>query len=358
MKSLKKALSLVALVSTFSFIQAQPTSLLKEKPNINKKEFTIPKRLSNYFKKYPFEFIEISKAAKNQKEKTFYYLPKQFLELHANELVTLAKIAGKDSWSIFSEINYLTDKNGKEKMSFQEAYNFILKLNKSFNITNFNRYETSDLMKDNLKNSDICYNQEKPIALVIQNKNDEENVFAHTNWINNLSKLKEQYKLFIYEAEKDSVAFSCIKKTAEKYGKISLLVLAGHGNEISLNLGKPEKEIYPLTKKEIIPYERFYLDITDKKEFKEQEKYIKKDAKIILASCSTGNGREYKNNLANMIAKTLPGRTIYSPEDEAKTPLFEFNEECNKKSLKKIIFYGEFLKTGYKEITYITKYNK
>ncbi len=223
-----------------------------------------------------------------------------------------------------------------------------------FNISYFSRYNNSNILKNNIKNIDLNYNSDKPIALIIQNKNDSWHAFATQKHIQNIEKFNIGYKTFVYEAENDSLAFKYIKETAEKYGKISLLMIAGHGNQVSLNLGETYQGDLK-TIEEINLYENFYIDISDTNKLKKYTKHLEEGAKIILSSCFTGEGGKETNNLANVIAKAFPGKIVYAPKEEFAVPYTSFIFD-NKGKFEKVIFPDVY---NYdKDITYSVLYQE
>ena len=366
--TIKSYLTTLALAGTLSFTQAQDSSLTKivyateDTVNVDGNSFVIPKRLSESFEKYPCEFLDIHEYT-NKDTTIFWLLPDKQMDQHSSEIVALAEKYKEETWGVYSYIKQLTNKYTSKPKSFTEALDFISELNEEFGITHFYRYKYTNFMQNNLDNLSFMYDSRKPVALVIHTKSDrnhtknmrDHRAFSHSKWRKNLRELSEGYKVFIYEVDNDSAAFSAIKKTSERYKDISVLILGGHGTSSTLRLKKSgmifgKKGV--VTKETLKPYENCYLDITDGKEFKEHAKYLKEDAMIILASCSTGQYKESGENLTNIIAKSFLGRTVYAPVDIAQTPDLIFNDFFCGSTLKDVKYKN---KIGEKVETYKIK---
>jgi len=71
------------------------------------------------------------------------------------------------------------------------------------------------------------------------------------------------------------------------------------------------------------------LDLTDDKILLEASKYLKKDATIILSSCSTGKGERKEENMANYLRKMFPNAgpgKIHSPIAPGSIHRIEFQD--------------------------------
>lgn len=163
----------------------------------------------------------------------------------------------------------------------------------------------------------------RPLALVVfpPHRSDPFICFGR----NQIKTLMEQgYHVVYIEAGKDTNFYDVLKEFGQKQ-KISLLVIAGHGEPTKINLGAEET-----SRKNRPPFEEtHYLDFSDKEEMLKLnlDQYLKEEAVIILESCSTGEGKEKGANMANFIKDVFPGKTIYAPEKPAGPASYEFDNK-------------------------------
>ena len=111
--------------------------------------------------------------------------------------------------------------------------------------------------------------------------------------------MAQGYRVHYYESRTESELFDAIKESSSAQ-KISVLIIAGHSDFGRINLGGTASnrgEIY-------------YLGINDMAEMRELSGYIAEEGVIIIDACSAGVGR---NNIAQVIARTFPGRKIFAP---------------------------------------------
>lgn len=158
------------------------------------------------------------------------------------------------------------------------------------------------------------------LAVVIVAREGRYKFASDTFAINLGRKLKDltnAYKLLIYSINSEQglaeVMQSALALSSRK--KIDLLMIAGHGQQHMTNFGYDalNKRIIGLNRS--IGIEEAIWDVNDRAIFKEIEKYVAGNSKVILFSCLTGKGRSSEVNMANTMAFYLPERLIYAPDE-------------------------------------------
>lgn len=88
-------------------------------------------------------------------------------------------------------------------------------------------------------------------------------------------------------------------------------MLAGHGVRYETSLGAED----PAGRKG--EREELYIDISDEAEMiaLRLADCLAKSSVIILYSCSTGEGREERLNVANLLKKVFPQATVFAPTE-------------------------------------------
>lgn len=137
----------------------------------------------------------------------------------------------------------------------------------------------------------------KPNLLMIYPAIDEEKAFFSASAREMIKKLAASYDVWFATVYDEKDFYKAIRKAP----KIDLLILSGHGTSNNIQLSIPVEGYEDLS----------YIDSEDK-ELKRHLKHLKKDATIFLNSCSTGKGKDKKDNLANTIAALAPGRQVIS----------------------------------------------
>ncbi len=198
-----------------------------------------------------------------------------------------------------------------------------------FGITNFARYDNTSILEDNLKNLE-AYDKKKPVALAICCRHEKGVEFFGTSLGQRLGLLSQGYNLFVCEVDNSPDAFLMIEYIGKKYGQIELLQFSGHGNRLSICLGEYDEALssWPaiIARKNLIPHKQAHISVLNEDEIALAAKYISEKAKVILDSCSTGKGEEEEDNLANFLARALPGRMIFSAPFNVSDTLFTLDE--------------------------------
>lgn len=190
--------------------------------------------------------------------------------------------------------------------------------------------ETLSKIVQNRKGLDV--NEKQPLAVVIYPKLDDNGAFKN----NQMSQLiSRNYQVLYYEAGSDSEVYALLKEVISQSGKkADLFVLGGHGINTSINMGGAEAE---LRSKALKAFESGWLfnfkelmDIADQLgnigdaddiDVSDSDEMIKKnlaellsdESVIVVESCSTGQGMDAGNNVANLMSKVFPQATIYAP---------------------------------------------
>ncbi|MEM4295957.1 MAG: hypothetical protein QXI89_01140 [Candidatus Anstonellales archaeon] len=170
----------------------------------------------------------------------------------------------------------------------------ILRLHEKFNIDYFLRYDKEVLLHLMLAADKDKFKQ-RPIALAVFNKSDYNGAFYREG--RTLNSLLDYFRLIIIEVSSEKEFYQALRDIFEEYGKIELLIIAGHGSANSITLGDGEGE-----EKE--------LDISDKNEISDLSYVFRKGANAILISCETGSRN--KKNIASTLAKALK-INVYAP---------------------------------------------
>ncbi|MBN2121920.1 hypothetical protein JW721_02595 [Candidatus Micrarchaeota archaeon] len=120
----------------------------------------------------------------------------------------------------------------------------------------------------------------RPLLLIAYNKSDDTNVFYLPEIVGEREILerKGHYNIVFVEAENKAELFEKAKKFSEKYFGISDIMIGGHGTAKSIRLG-PGLNGTP---------EGNFLNLLDMKDLEALKGLFADDARVFLASCSTG----------------------------------------------------------------------
>ncbi|MBI5542477.1 MAG: DUF4116 domain-containing protein [Deltaproteobacteria bacterium] len=147
----------------------------------------------------------------------------------------------------------------------------------------------------------------RPIAVYVFPKEDWNNAFADDN----LAALTKHYRVMYYEARSETDFIDALKgATSSKPAEV--LVIGGHGTAsmTAFGAGDPAQEggWSPA-------HEEAYLDFTDARQMKNAQiaECVAPGAKVILKSCSTGEGQDSQTNVANIVSTVFPHADIYAP---------------------------------------------
>ncbi len=175
------------------------------------------------------------------------------------------------------------------KKQYEERMN---ELNLKVEGENKKRYSlpTLDLVSRNW-NSEKA---DKPVALVILNRNDWNGAFLNIDEL--YYSLSDKYYLLITEASEEEEAQEQLKKAKEKFGAISFVLIGGHGEPSQINLGDGDGE-------------KYYIDNKDKDFFNVLKDSTRDGAVVVLQSCSAGKG---DSSIAEELSMGSQ-RTVFAP---------------------------------------------
>jgi len=151
------------------------------------------------------------------------------------------------------------------RLNFAYAFSTIGKektmvLYEKCGIEYFGRY-SKEMLEEAYSSLVPEYKKDRPLLAVVYNKNDWNGSFYASGL--ELDGLREYYKVMLFETDSEKKFSKIMKKTAEDYKPIHLLVLGGHGGSDSIQLGRSNNE-------------KEKLDLTDKKELKK----LKRDLQL------------------------------------------------------------------------------
>ncbi|MDP3639709.1 MAG: hypothetical protein Q8R53_00715 [Nanoarchaeota archaeon] len=261
-------------------------------------------------------------------------LPRELVSEHAEFLLTIAEHCGKRTGAVYEYfLRDLTSKSAER----------VFQRGREQGITHFDRY----FMNHNFPLEECTLeaiakaSPEKPLAVIIHNKNDKTEAFSNARYITELLRVLDHYSVCLFETDNRTEAFRDIERAATAgKKKISLLILGGHGDPYSLNLGEtaaPDDENDEM--KHLEREQERYLSALDGARFAEMEKYISPDGKIVLVSCSTGAKIANGKNLAEVISEAIPHATVYAPQEDTHLDTFVFQGG----ELADVVFYWDGL---------------
>ncbi len=206
-------------------------------------------------------------------------------------------------------------------------------------------------------------NEEGDIALIILPRSDHNGAFANFNAKSRFSDIVQRYRTFAYEVETDKEIVDRMQQVS-KYGKISFLMLCGHGEKQSIELDDRGTEKFFTTifapfdhfaMKErndvLMQYDKSRVDIKDVQngKIKSIANYLAYDALIFLSSCSVGEGGDSNENFASVLANSLKAKRcrVVASQSSFRSGDIRFIYENDK--IKDIIIGngGNTLKLGY-----------
>ena len=136
-------------------------------------------------------------------------------------------------------------------------------------------------------------------------------------------KLIKKFRVIYYEVSTDE-EFKRSLKEATRTKRASLLIVAGHGVAKNLSFGAADPA------REQLESEKKYLDVGDIEKMKGLEKTMVSGGKIVLISCSNGEGGRGANNVANFVANIFQNTTVES----FKTSTRSFLKFCHNQTSK------------------------
>jgi hypothetical protein len=162
-------------------------------------------------------------------------------------------------------------------------------------------------------------NEKGDIAVILLPKSDYNNAFSTFSAKKLYGEIVKNYRTFAFEVNRDEQILERVREVG-RLGQISFLMICGHGekNSIELDYSSELLECHmrlssndPFSTKKLydaqIKYDDTRLDVLDVKggEVDELSAYLKRDAIVLLSSCSVGEGGYYNDNLASNLSHNL-----------------------------------------------------
>jgi len=168
------------------------------------------------------------------------------------------------------------------------------RLHDEFGISYFMRY-TGNTLREILRNASYG-NPGRQVLLAVMNKNDWNDGFYFEP---ELEKMSGHYRLFVIEVMTEREFYRKAREISDRYGKIGAMIIGGHGDEDSINLGDYS--------------EREMIDFSDEAELRRLKDIFSDGPTIVLEACSTGRHRAAIGGMlsrvfeAHLFAPTRPG---------------------------------------------------
>jgi hypothetical protein len=205
------------------------------------------------------------------------------------------------------------------KKEFTKEYERILKDLQDLDIEFLKRFKSPKVVQEIIKNrKNLRGSDSRPLAVIVYPKKDGRGAFEN-NQIEEL--IKRGYRVVYFEAKTDKEAFDAlIAATAAR--PADLLVIGGHGDRTHLALGADDPA------KSEIENEENYIDLSDEEKMKKNNlsERLAKRSVIILESCSTGEGKEGANNVANLLRKIFPHSMVFAPVTPTSVVHYNYDE--------------------------------
>jgi hypothetical protein len=164
-------------------------------------------------------------------------------------------------------------------------------LHRALGITYFMRYSRSMLEAVYANMHEAA--SERPVLAIGFNLADHNGAFYREGLA--LDPLLRGYRVFLFEAGGEKAFYSMLDSIASKQGKLSALVVGGHGNPGSVQLGGND--------------EQGQLDLSDGDELRALRKDFVSEPIVVLVSCSTGADGDA---VGAVISRAL-GARLYAP---------------------------------------------
>ncbi|MEM2908907.1 MAG: hypothetical protein QW590_00495 [Candidatus Bilamarchaeaceae archaeon] len=224
------------------------------------------------------------------------------------EGATLVKnIFGSDKLTPERLINfsYAVSVLGKEKTD---------RLYRLLGLEYFCRYPP-ELLFEASKNAESRENLQKPLALLVFPKTDWNRVFYHAG--SELIPLTQHYSVILTETGSDEIFYDKINTIASLFGKLSLLVINGHGSPFGVSLGRTPwwASLTPNKARDST------LDHLDDQALHKIRGSFVPNPIVVLNSCETGM---FKTGIGGTISKML-GAQVFAPTAPVSAPKFIFD---------------------------------
>jgi len=169
----------------------------------------------------------------------------------------------------------------------------------------------------------VTSNNPQLLAVVIYPKKDWNNAFSR-NYHNSIRELIDhEYFVVYFETRTDEEFCNALKSASCDIGKkAQLLDIGGHATRERISLGADDPS------KAEIEDERFYIDLSDKKEMQGHNlsACLSEDSVVMLRSCSAGKGKRFLPNVANMMKAIFPQARVFAPQVQSITERYLFDK--------------------------------
>ena len=149
----------------------------------------------------------------------------------------------------------------------------------------------------------------RPLAVVVYPHEDWNLAFGATTKDSPIGSLiSHGYRVMYYEGTEDEHVYDALKDAAKKQ-KASVILLGGHGNAGHISFGADDPAREEVWKgKDIRDYEKYMLDLGDEDDLMASKvgSSLEDNGTVMLDSCSTGEGKEAENNMANLMRRIFP----------------------------------------------------
>lgn len=167
------------------------------------------------------------------------------------------------------------------------------------------RLGTFEFAKEVIRNRQTAKPDNRPLAIVVYPRVDGSGAFGQGR----LYQLMKNYRVLYYEAASDEQLIAAIKRSTIEQ-QADVLILGGHGTAEKIALGASPRS-------KTATDESLFVDLSDASKFKHAEcqRWLNRNCKIVLESCSTGatNARE---NIAEFFGGLFPQAEIFAPMND------------------------------------------
>lgn len=148
---------------------------------------------------------------------------------------------------------------------------------------------------------------QRPTALVVTPRADANGAFAFPNY----EALTKHYRVLYFEAASDADLRAVLDDVKARGESAELVVLAGHGRRDLLAFGAADPASLPGGAS---PALERYVDFGDADLLAGALRDVTRPgASLVVASCSTGEGRDRAGNIANLVASWVPHAHVVAP---------------------------------------------
>lgn len=145
----------------------------------------------------------------------------------------------------------------------------------------------------------------RPLAVVIAAKTDEIGALC----LNNYDDIMKSHRLLYAEAGSVSALREALDAMTSKEGPASLFVLTGHGTKDHIALGAPDPVSH-----DVVDHGGTCLDLHNVATISGViGRAVRAGGHLVLMSCSTGEGRDFEQNMAAVVHDAAPHAHVHAP---------------------------------------------